>query len=136
MNEAPARGSGGVFSATRDSVATLLTTVRTRLELVANELQEEKLRAVRLLLLSQLLAFCLALGTVLGVAWLVIIHWEDRALVLAGSSALFFLVAGVAYVSLMRRLRRSERLFSATLDELGEDIRQIRNATGNESRAD
>jgi len=63
--------SSGLFAAARNSAATLLTAGRTRLELLGNEIKEEKLRAVHLLLVSQLLAFCLALGTILGVALLV-----------------------------------------------------------------
>jgi len=136
MSKLPASSSRGIFSATRDGTATLLAAARTRLELVGNELKEEKLRAVRLLLLSQLLAFCLALGTVLGVALLVVIHWDNRVLVLACSSAFFFVVAGFAYVNLMRRVRSPGHLFSATLNELAEDIQQIRSSARDESRAD
>jgi hypothetical protein len=41
-------------------------TGRTRLELLGNDLKEEKLRAVHLLLLSQVVAFCLMVGTILA----------------------------------------------------------------------
>ena len=85
-------GSGGLFAGATNGATALLATGRTRLELLGNELKEEKLRAVRLLLLSQMLAFCAALGTVLLVALLVVVYWENRAIVLAWSLVLDSLV--------------------------------------------
>ncbi len=135
MSEASGSGSG-VFAAAKNSAATLLTAGRTRLELLGNEIKEEKLRAVRLLLVSQLLAFCLALGTILGVALLVVVFWDNRAAVLGAFCTLFFAIAAFAYASLQRTIRTPDRLFSASIAELGEDLRQLQAATRNESRAD
>ena len=128
--------SSGLFAAARNSAATLLTAGRTRLELLGNEIKEEKLRAVHLLLVSQLLAFCLALGTILGVALLVVLFWEQRAAVLGGFCVLFFAVAGVAYVGLQRAVRSPDRMFSASMAEFGADLSQLKAAARNESRTD
>mgnify|MGYP000893412103 CR=1 FL=1 len=68
MSNAPGDARRGLLSATRNGVATLLSAGRTRLELLGNEIREEKLRAVRLLLLSQVVAFCLMVGTIVAVA--------------------------------------------------------------------
>lgn len=136
MSAASGSGSGGLFAAARNSAATLLTAGRTRLELLGNEIKEEKLRAVRLLLVSQLLAFCLALGTILGVGLLVVLFWEQRAALLGGFCVFFFASAGVAYVGLQRAIRSPDRMFSASLAELGADLSQLKAAARNESRTD
>jgi uncharacterized membrane protein YqjE len=48
------RAGRGLFTGTRNGALALLGSGRTRLELLGNELKEEKLRAVRLLLWSQM----------------------------------------------------------------------------------
>ena len=134
MNETPARtGSNSLFGSARNGAAALLSTGRTRLELLGNELKEEKLRAVRLLLLSQLLAFCLAIGMILLVAMLVVIFWESRVIVLACAVGLFVVGSGFAYAALKRAMHRPDRLFAASVAELGEDLRQLKGAARDEA---
>ncbi len=134
MSETP--GSGGLLAATRNSAATLLASGRTRLELLGNEIKEEKLRAVRLLLLSQLMAFCLMVGTILTIGLLIVVFWDSRAQLLGAFMVLFFVAGGVAYVALRRSLSSSKRIFAASISELAEDLRQLKGAAGNESGTD
>ena len=61
------RANSGLFAALKGIAATLLVSGKTRLELLGNEIEEEKLRAIHLLLLAQSMAFCLAVGVLLGV---------------------------------------------------------------------
>lgn len=124
------------MAATKNSAATLLAAGRTRLELLGNEIREEKLHALRLLLLSQIFAFCLMVGTILAVALLIVVFWDHRVLVLGGFVASFFVVGGFAYVALRRSLHSDRRLFSASIAELGEDLRQLKGAARNESATD
>lgn len=139
MSETSAGGHnrpGGLFAGATNGAAALLATGRTRLELLGNELKEEKLRAVRLLLLSQMLAFCTAMAALLLVALLVVVYWESRVVVLSSSLALFLAGSGIAYIALQRNTRRPDRLFAASLAELDEDLRQLKRAAGHESSAD
>jgi uncharacterized membrane protein YqjE len=129
-------GRSGLLAGARNSALALLGSGRTRLELLGNELKEEKLRAVRLLLLSQMLAFCLALGTILLVGLLVIVYWDQRVVILASGSVLFIAGSGLAYLALQRAMRRPDHLFAASLAQLEEDLRQLKRAAGDESRAD
>ena len=128
--------TSGLFAAARNSAATLLSSGRTRLELLGNEVKEEKLRAARLLLLSQMVAFCLAIGTILAVGLLVVLFWDNRVAVLACFSALFLAVAGLAFIALRTALRTPGHLFAASLAELDADLSQLRAAARNESRSD
>ncbi len=134
MSETPA--SGGLLAATRNSAATLLASGRTRLELLGNEIREEKLRAVHLLLLSQAVAFCLMISLILAIALLVVVFRDSRVFVLGGFTALFALIGSFAYIALRRAMRRGQSIFATSIAQLGEDLQQLRTAAGNESRPD
>lgn len=125
MKEAPGRERAGLLAAAKFSAGTLLASARTRLELLGNELKHEKQRALHLLFLSQVLAFCLMVGCILAVALLVALFWEDRLLVLTSSMAIFFGGSALALVRLRSALSHPERLFAASIAELEEDSRQI-----------
>ena len=131
MSETP--GASGLLAATRDSAAALLATGRTRLELLANEIKEEKPRAVRLPLLTQVVALSLVVGTLLAVGLLTILFWESRVPLLGSLVGLFVVVGGFAYLALRRSMNNDSSIFSASLAELGEDLRQLKGAAGNES---
>lgn len=129
-------GSGGLLAAATRSAATLLASGRTRIELLGNELHEEKLRAVSLLLVSLAVAFCLMFGTMLAITLLLVVFWDTRVVLLGGFTVLFFAIGGLTYLALKRALRAPRSIFRASLAELGEDIRQLRGAVGNESTTD
>jgi uncharacterized membrane protein YqjE len=82
------------------------------------------------------MVFCLALGTILLVALLLAVYWEYRVVLLASSGVLFIACSGLAYVALQRSMRRPEHLFAASLAQLEEDLRQLKQAAGDESRTD
>ena len=136
MSESRASAGSGLFAGARNGATALLNSGRTRLELLGNEVKEEKLRAVRLLLLAQLLAFCLAAGTVLLVAMLVVIYREQMVVVLACCAALFIAGSGLAWVGLQRAMRRPDHILAASLAQLDEDLRQLKRAARDESSAD
>lgn len=136
MSETPGGASGGLLAATRHSAATLLTIGRTRLELLGNDLKEEKLRAVRILLLSQVLAFSLMVCTILAITLLVVLFWDNRVLLLSAFTVISLTSGGIAYAALRRSLRTSHQPLAASVAELAEDLRQMKGAASNEPRAD
>ncbi|MEF8699521.1 MAG: phage holin family protein [Candidatus Accumulibacter sp. UW20] len=136
MSESPGRVSGGFVQASRNSAATLLASGRTRLELLGNELREEKLRAIRLAIASLLVILCLVLAIILAVALLVVVYWDNRVPLLAGLSALFLAACVFLYLPLRRSLRSGRPLFAASIDQLGEDLRHLKGVVRNESKAD
>lgn len=135
MSETPG-SAGGLLAATRNGAATLLAIGRTRLELLGNDLKEEKLRAVRVLLLSQMLAFSLMVGTILAISLLVIAFWENRVLLLSAFTVIALASGGFAYTALRRSLRTSHQPFAASVAELAEDLRQLKGAASNEPGSD
>ncbi|MDR2452605.1 MAG: phage holin family protein [Candidatus Accumulibacter sp.] len=130
-----AGGASASFSALRNIAATLLATCRTRLELLANEIEVGKLRAVELMLMGIAMAFCFGVGILLAVALLVALFWEQRLAVLA-VCALAFLVFGGFLLARVRQMSSGpNRIFSASVAELEEDLRQLKAATGHEPPA-
>jgi uncharacterized membrane protein YqjE len=126
----------GLFAALKGIAATLLTTGRTRLELLGNEIEEGKLRALRLLLLAQAMIFCLGVGILLAVAWLALCFWESRLLVMGGFALLFILLGGVFLRAFLNATQRSKPLFASSLAELEEDLRQLKAAAHHEPATD
>lgn len=118
----------GLFAALKNIAATLLATGRTRFELLSTELEEEKLRALRLLLMAQAMVFCLGVATLLLVGLLAILFWDNKIFVIGGFAALFLVLGGFAYMALGRAAHRSEPPFAASLAELEEDLRQLKAA--------
>jgi uncharacterized membrane protein YqjE len=124
-------GGDGLFAAVKNLAATLVAMGRTRLELLGNEVEAEKLRALRLLLLTQALMFCLGLGVLLGVVLIVLLMWDQRIAVVGVFTALFIGLAVYFYAAIRHALRRPEPVFAASLAELKEDLRQLKAASSN-----
>ena len=131
MNDS--RANSGLFTALKGIAATALAGGKTRLELLGNEIEEEKLRAIQLLLLAQSMAFCLALGVVLAVGLLTLLLWDSRQLVLALSSLVFLVLGAYFYARFRRATQRPDRAFAASIAELQEDLRQLKAAAAHES---
>ncbi|MDR1275775.1 MAG: phage holin family protein [Candidatus Accumulibacter sp.] len=119
----------GLFSSLKNVVSVLLESAGTRFELLANEIQEEKLRCVNLAMLALGAAFCLGAALLIAVFFLTALFWESRVALLGVLAAVFATVGGVLAVLLRRALSRRQGIFEASLAELREDIRQLKEAT-------
>ena len=126
----------GLFTALKNASITLLANGRTRLELLGNEFEEEKLRAIRLLLIAEAMVFCLGLGILLFIALLTILFWDHRIALVGGFAGLLLLLGGVSYNALKHATQRKEKPFASSLAELEEDLRQLKAAARNGSVAD
>ena len=124
--------SGGLFAALKSVAATLLAAGKTRLELLGNELEEQKILAVRLFLLLQGLVLCLGVTVLLMVALITALFWESRGIVLGSLVCVFSLLCGVLFTIVKRAKRRPEKVFSSSIAELEEDLRQLKALAGYE----
>jgi uncharacterized membrane protein YqjE len=121
MSEEAGR-KGGLLSSLRCLTSTLIEVLYTRVELFAVELDEERRRITRALWLAAMGAFCLGLGILLAVLFLVVLFWDTHRLLVLGILAFGFLAAGIAALLTFRaRLADRTRLFSQTLEELRRD---------------
>lgn len=96
--------------------------VRTRLELLATELAEEKERLLTQMVLGLAALFFIGLGIVLAALFLTVALWDShRLLVLAVLAALFLGLGIAALFAAAKFARTQSRLFSASLAELSKD---------------
>ena len=135
MSDVQGGTAGGLLSALKSMAATLLASGKTRLELIANELQVEKLRTIQLVLMAMGMVFCFGLALILGVALLVALFWEQRLLLLGIFSGFFFALAGFFLYRFKQATQRPDKIFAASLAELQEDLRQLRGMVGHEPPA-
>ena len=131
---AGATGSTGPFGALKNIAITFVGTLQTRLALLGNEIQVEKHLILQQLGLGLALMFCVGVGLLLTIALAVHIWWEQRVWVLAVCAALFIGLAIYFYVALRRTLDAGDDMFTASLAELQEDLRQLKAATAQDAR--
>src|SRR5258708_1176353 len=110
------REAGGIVGDLRGMVSTGLRAVRTRLELLAIELGEEKEWAVRFLAIAVTALYLVTFGILLAIFALVLSAAEENRPAILASFAAVFLVcggAGVAYI--VAASKRRSPLFADTI---------------------
>lgn len=116
----------GLFSALKNTAATLLAIVRTRVELLVTEIEEEKYRLMSMWSKAIAATLLLCMGVLLGVFALAMAFWEQRVLVFTLSCILFIVVALLLLVSVKRQAAQPPKLFRASLAELEADMAAMR----------
>lgn len=119
--------SGGLFSSVRRMADTCLSSVHNRVELFGLELQEEKLRLVRLLLwtVAALFAGFLAI-TVITIAVVMIFPEEHRRVVVSVFGVFYAIVATVLGLKLRREIKNAPPPLADTTAELKKDLDALR----------
>lgn len=117
----------GFLDTCKAVVAALTSALHTRLELFVTELEEERERLKRTLLLTLLLFFGLSLGFILLNIFAVALFWQKGWIFALGALAGLYLGIGAfAAVMLRRKILTRPGLFPATLAELGKDRDQLK----------
>lgn len=121
-----AEAGAGLMGSIRQLLSTVTSIASTRLELLANELQEERLRLTQMLLLALFALFCFGVGILLLTAFIVVLFWDDHRLAVLGALSALFLALGALMAMLLRsKAQAKSRLFSSSLAELTEDRKQL-----------
>ena len=126
MPDVPDPGSAetnsGIVQSLRNLTATLVALLRTRFELLATELEEERIRFLQLLLWGAGTLICIGIGISLVVVLLVALFWDSYRLTAIMVLIGIFFAAGTAMAVVVRRLMQARpKLFSGSLDELAKD---------------
>ena len=117
-----AAAHGGLLHSIKHLAAALLAAAQTRLEILATEFEEDRLRLMQLLFLGLAAAFCLGIGILLAVALIAIFFWDTHRLVAVGILMLIFLAAGAVLGWFLRdRIKAWPKPFAATRGELSKD---------------
>lgn len=120
----------GLMGSVKRLTGSLIAILSTRLELLANELQEERLRLTQMLLLALIALFCLGTGLMLLNAFIVVLFWDDHRLLALGLLSLVYLVAGAAVAMVVRvKAQAGSKLFAASLAELDKDRQALRSGS-------
>src|SRR4030067_439497 len=103
-------------------LSTLTSIVSTRLELLANELQEERLHLTQMLFFALFALFCFGVGVLLLAAFIVVLFWDEHRLAVLGTLSVVFFALGMLTTMLLRsRMEAKSKLFSVSLAELAKD---------------
>ena len=106
LASAPSRGLLGSAS---HLLATLISAAETRVGIFASELQEERIRLTRLILLGAATLFCLGLGLVLLSVFLVVLYWDSDRLAVLGLLCGLFLGVGLISAIVLAILARGQK---------------------------
>lgn len=119
--------SPGVIGSLRGLVATVVGLAQTRLQLLANELEEQRIRVLQMVVLAAVAMFCGAMAVILITAFIVVALWDLHRLWTLGLLAALYAAGALAVLSVLKR-RAAERpkAFSASLAELQRDEKALR----------
>ena len=107
-------------------VGTMLSIVQTRLELLANEMEEERLRLEQTMLYASIALLFFGLSIMLLTVFIVVLFWDSQRLPVLGGLATLFFVAGLLMWNTLRSMaKKRHKLFSASLAELSDDREQL-----------
>ncbi len=127
MAEREGAAHGGLLHSLRHFGGTLLAAGQTRLEILATEIEEERLRLEQLLLLAVAAAFSLGMAVILGVAFVVVYFWDTHRLLTVGGLALaFFGVAAICAAAVYGKAKSRPKPFAVTRGELAKDVNALR----------
>jgi len=118
--------SPGLLSSLQRLITTLLEILQTRVEIIATEFEEERVRLRELLVFGVLTLFFVSVGLTLVTLFVVSLYWDTHRLqVLGGISLLYLGLGGVTGICLYRRLKSRPRLFATTVSELAKDREKL-----------
>jgi uncharacterized membrane protein YqjE len=120
------RPAMGVMDSIRTALATTARLVRTRLDIISTELEEQREWLQSLMLLAVTGLFFVSMGLVLVTLFVVVLFWEThRVAVLGGFSALYLGVGIWAILTFRNMLHKRPKLFTTTTQELARDEAQL-----------
>src|SRR5688572_15866801 len=108
----------GVMDSIRTTLATTARLVRTRLDIISTELEEQREWLQNLVLLGVAGLFFISMGLVLVTMFVVTLFWEThRVAVLGGFSAIYLGVGIWAVMTFRKKMHQRPKLFSTTTQE-------------------
>jgi len=112
----------GILQSLRNLATTLVALLQNRLELLATDLEEERIRLLQVLFWAAGALFFFALGVLMITLFVVLLLWDSHRLAGIIVLAAVFLAIGVGLaLGVYKLMHRRSRLFSASLDELAKD---------------
>jgi uncharacterized membrane protein YqjE len=112
----------GIMQSLRNLATTVVALLQNRIELLATDLEEERIRLLQLLFWAAGALFFFALGVLMIAMLIVLVLWDSHRLAGIIVLAAVFLALGVGLaIGVRNRMNMRSRLFSSSLDELAKD---------------
>jgi uncharacterized membrane protein YqjE len=112
----------GVVASLRSLAANVAGLALTRLQLLANELEEERVRTLQIIAFGAIAFFCGLIAALLATVWIIVALWEQYRLATLAVLVLCYAAGGVlALRSMKARSAGRPKLFSASLAEFRRD---------------
>ena len=116
------RDGPGLLASLRRLGSTLVATLHSRAELLTLELERERIRVTRLLLLGVAALFFLALGALTATLFIVVLFWDSQRLVAIGFLTAVYLGIGIGIAVFAKaEAGGSTRPFSSSIAQLEKD---------------
>jgi uncharacterized membrane protein YqjE len=120
--ETPSTPSAGIIDSVRTFADNLLATVQDRIELVSVELQEEKLRLIKVFIWISAAIFAGLLALMFASITIVYLFWDSaRLAALIGVTALYTAATVAIIVAFRAYIARQPKPFAATIAEIKND---------------
>jgi uncharacterized membrane protein YqjE len=120
----------GIFDSIRSFLATWVGLIKTRVELLSLEVEEQREWLEYVVVWGLAALFCIGLGLVLLTLFIVVCFWDTYRLWVLGGFALLYLGGGGALVLLLRKkMKHRPRMFETTAAELAKDHSYLRPGT-------
>lgn len=117
---------GGVLASLKTLMTTLVAVVCTRLEILATEVEEEKIRLARIMLLGFLAVFFLGMALIFASILVITLYWNDHRVAALGGITLLYILLTIMFASWLRlQMSRKSRLFAGSLAELRKDHAEL-----------
>ena len=123
MSNSASATPAGVIDSIRSFLASWVAVVKTRVEIISVEIEEQREWFTRLILLAVAALFCVSLGIILLTLFVVVLFWDTdaRRWVLGGFSALYLGGGVFLFLNLKQRMKSKPKLFASTAAELEKD---------------
>lgn len=126
MEQGPEQPSAGLLQSLRNLGATLVAVLRTRLELLATDLEEERTRLLQILLWAAGALFFFGVGVLILALLAVLLLWEERRVgAIIALAAVFLLIGAGLVISARNRMRARSRIFASSVQELSRDREEL-----------
>ena len=116
----------GIMDALRCFLGSWVAVLKTRVELLGTELEEQREWLAKLVILSLVALFCLSFGVVFLTLFITMLFWAEYRQYVLGTFAALYLIAGLWALFAARKKGKSKpKMFSTTVSELGKDERDL-----------
>ena len=116
----------GILEALRCFLGTWVSVLKTRVELIGTELEEQREWLEKLVILSVAALFCLSFGVVFLTLFITMLFWaEYRQFVLGGFAALYLIAGLWAFFAVKKKAKNKPKMFSTTVSELEKDAHDL-----------